>query len=170
MKRYACLSALILVIAMLLCSCKNEKKTCEELLVAGLEYGIDGYRDNGYFYLKSADESSALFLTEKKKKILYGERFFDTISSLKDFAIYTSASTPYEISIFECYSSADAYEAVLACYERADDIKVAMRFGKWEEASKGIFITIYKKYVILAFTDSPQRSEETAEAIISALN
>ncbi|MBO7303150.1 MAG: hypothetical protein J6U68_03075 [Clostridia bacterium] len=170
MKRYARISALLLVILMLFCSCKNEKKTCEEILVAGLEYGIDGYADSGYFYLKSADEGSAFFLTEKKMKLLYGERFFDTISSLKDFAIYTFATAPYEISIFECYSSADTYDALEACYERADELKVAMRFGKWEEASKGIAVAVYKKYVILAFTDSPQRSEETVEAIISSLN
>lgn len=170
MKKYTRISVLLLAVIMLLCSCKAEKKTCEELLLAGLEYGIDGYRDNGYFYFKDADEGSTVFLTEKHKKLLYGEKFVDTISSLKDFAIYTSTMSPYEISIFECYSSADVYDAMNACYERADEIKVALRFGKWEEASKGILITTYRKYVILAFTDSPQRSEETVATIISALN
>ena len=34
----------------------------------------------------------------------YGKRFKASIDSCEDFAIYFSASDPYEIAIFKCYS------------------------------------------------------------------
>ena len=165
MKRYACLSALILVIAMLLCSCKNEKKTCEELLLTGLDYGIDGYINNGYIFLKNADESSVFFMSQKTKSLIYGQKFIDILDATYDFAIYVSSSRPYEIAIFECYSQNDADEILRMCYERADELKIGLRFTEWESESKSIELQVYKNYVIFCFTDSRERNVGTINEI-----
>ena len=139
-------------------------------MISGLEYGIQGYEESGFLFLKNADEYSAFFLTGAQKNIMYGETFSSVFAELKDFAIYISASTPYEIAVFESYSKNGTYDILRMCYERADTIKVALRFTEWESASQGIAITVYKKYVIFAFTESLDRSEGSIEAIITAFD
>ena len=132
---------------------------------AGLEYGIDGYADNGYIFLKNVDETSVFFMPSKKISSMYGERFQNAIDKTNDFAIYVSASTPYEIAIFECYSQNDIDLITRMCYERADEIKIALRYGEWISKSQAIEIEIYKKYVIFIFTDSLERNLATIEEI-----
>ena len=161
--------ALLLAFLLCFCSCQKEKKTCEELLLAGLDYGIDGYIDNGYIFLKSADEASTFFMSEKTKSLMYGQKFKDTLNATCDFAIYISSRTPYEIAIFECYSQNDVDEILRMCYERADEIKIGMRFSEWEGASKAIEIQAYKKYVIFSFTDSEERNAGTIEEMKAIL-
>ena len=156
---------MLLAIIFLFSSCKKEKMTCEELLSAGLEYGINGYSESGYIFLKNADRSSVFFMSEKNKSVMYGEKFNDTLNSTKDFAIYVSASSPYEIAVFECYSRNDTDEILRMCYERVDEIKIALRFGEWEMSSKAIELQVYKKYVIFAFTESQERNEGVIEEI-----
>ena len=53
--------ALLLALIFILCSCQKQKKSCEELLRIGLEYGIDGYQDTGYVFLKSASKFTKVF-------------------------------------------------------------------------------------------------------------
>ena len=127
-----------------------------------IEYGIEGYANNGMVFLKNADEGDAFYISEKIKKTMYGERFVEDLDKTEDFAIYVSASNPYEIAIFKCYSRNDTEDILQMCYERADEIKVALRFGKWEEATKGILIRGYKNYVVFLFTDSADRNEDIA--------
>ena len=165
------IAIIVLLLAMLfLSSCQREWLSCEELLVKGLEYGIEGYSQNGYVFLKNVDESSAFFMTDKMKSVMYGDKFRYELDATKDFAIYISASSPYEVAVFECYSKNDANEILRMCYERADEIKVGLRFSKWESQSKAIEVQTYKRYVIFAFTDSHERNEKTIDAIISRLN
>ena len=166
------ISAFILLLAFLLifCSCEKETRTCEELLLAGLEYGIDSYSNNGYIFLKNADEESAFFMSEDVKTIMYGKRFKDALNETCDFAIYISAKVPYEIAIFECYSSNDADEILQMCYERADEIKVGLRYSEWENATKAIEAVIYRKYVIFAFADSQTRNSGIIEEIKGLLD
>ena len=170
MRKQISIISLLLAMLLLFCSCKKEKATCEELVLEGLEYGIEGYSENGYIFLKSADESSAFFMTERTKRILYGERFSYELDAAKDFAIYISASSPYEVAVFECYSKNDANEILRMCYERTDEIKVGLRFSKWESQSKFIALQTYGRYVIFAFTDSYERNRETVDKIISLLH
>ena len=54
--------------------------------------------------------------------------------------------------------------------ERADEIKIGLRFGKWEIMSRFIEIQVYQKYVIFAFTESQERNEGVIEEIKSLLN
>ena len=126
------------------------------------EYGIENYADNGKVFLKKADEGDTFFISEKIKRTMYGERFLEAIKKTEDFAIYVSASNPYEIAVFKCYSKNDTEDILQMCYERADEIKVALRFGKWEEATKGILIRGYKNYVVFLFTDSSERNDDIA--------
>ena len=165
-----CIALMLLVANFLLCSCQKEKKPCEELLKSGLEYGIDGYTHNGYVFLKNADNSSVFFMSEKTKSIMYGEKFKNALDMTADFAIYVSASNRYEMAIFECYSKNDMDEILRMCYERADEIKVGLRFSEWENASRDISVEVYKKYVIFVFTESTDRNEGTIEAIKSCLD
>jgi hypothetical protein len=160
----------LLALFIFLSSCGKEKKTCEELLIAGLEYGISEYNNNGYIFLKNADEESTFYISPKDKVVMYGEKFQDDLTSTYDFAIYTSATSPYEIAIFECLSRNDADEILRMCYERADEIKVALRFTEWESRSSAIMVEVYKKYVIFSFTESQERNEGVIEAIKSCLN
>lgn len=159
----------LLALFIFLSSCEKEKKTCEELLIAGLEYGISEYNNNGYIFLKNADEESTFYISPKDKVVMYGEKFQDDLASTYDFAIYTSATSPYEIAIFECLSRNDADEILRMCYERADELKVGLRFSEWERASKGIEIQIYKKHTIFCFTDSQERNEGVIDEIKSLL-
>lgn len=170
MKKIIRIVTLLLALVFLLTSCKKEKKTCGELLSAGLDYGINGYENSGYIYLKSADENSVLFMNEKMRIDMYGKKFAEVLSGLCDFAIYTSASSPYEIAVFECYSKNDTDEILRMCYERADKLKVGLKYTEWESASKWISVSVYKKYIIFAFTDSAERSEGAAERIIKLID
>lgn len=153
---------ILLVVLCVFCSCKKSLANCEELLMFSVEYGIENYADNGKVFLKSAEEGDAFFISHKIKKIMYGERFVDALDKTEDFAIYVSASTPYEIAIFKCYSRNDTEKLLQMCYERADELKVALRFGKWESATKDILIRGYKNYVVFLFTDSADRNEDIA--------
>ena len=56
MKKHIQIFILLLALLLLFCSCQKEKKTCEELLRVGLEYGINGYADNGYVFLKNVEK------------------------------------------------------------------------------------------------------------------
>lgn len=161
---------LLLTAIALLTSCQKEKISCEELLEVGLEYGIDGYADNGYLFLKTDDEASTFFMTEKTKEIMYGQRFIDPLNATKDFAIYISSLSPYEIAIFECHSKNDTDMLLRMCYERSDELKIGLRFTEWGNASKAISIEVYEKYVIFVFTDSYYRNEGTVEEIKKLLN
>jgi hypothetical protein len=73
------------------------------------------------------------------------------------------------MAIFECYSRNDTDILLQMCYERADVLKVGLRFSEWENASKLIDIQVYKNYVIFVFTDSESRNEGTIESIKSLL-
>lgn len=170
MKKEIQIFSLLLALIFLLCSCQKEKIYCEELLTVGLEYGIDNYSDNGYVFLKSADMSSVFFMSEKIKDSMYGEKFKSTLAATADFAIYVSASNCYELAVFECYSKNDIDEILRMCYERADEIKIALRFTEWELQSKGIIVEVYKKYVIFAFTESQEVNEGVIEVIKQLLN
>lgn len=170
MKKEIRIFCLLLTFIFLLCSCQKEKVYCEELLTVGLEYGINDYNDNGYVFLKSADNSSVFFMSEKTKSSMYGENFKSALEATADFAIYISASNCYELAIFECYSKNDIDEILRMCYERADEIKVALRFTEWEGRSSVITVEAYKKYVIFSFTESQERNEDVIEAIKSCLN
>ena len=170
MKNKIRIFSLLLALIFLLCSCQKEKVYCEELLTVGLEYGINNYNDNGYVFLKSADNSSVFFMPEKTKSSMYGEKFKSALEVTADFAIYVSASNCYELAIFECYSKNDIDEILRMCYERADEIKVALRFTEWESRSSAIMVEVYKKYVIFSFTESQERNEGVIEAIKSYLN
>lgn len=162
--------SLLLAILLLFCACQKENATCEELLLAGLEYGIEGYSENGYIFFKSAEKSSAFFMTEKTKNIMYGEKFCYELNAVKDFAIYISASSPYEVAVFECYSKNDANEILRMCYERTDEIKIGLKFSRWESQSKFIALQTHGRYVIFAFTDSYERNLGTVDKIISLLH
>lgn len=161
---------ILLAVLLALCSCNSESVDCEELLIYSLDYGIDGYRDNGSIFLKSAEEGSAFFISEKTKKLIYGEGFFDYLEGCEDYAIYTAASNPYEIAIFKCFSRNDTNNILRMCYERADEIKVALRFGRWEGASKDILISECENYIIFLFTDSAQRNENVANGIAKMIS
>ena len=158
MRRFVC-ALQLLVLVFLLCSCDSREKSCEELLTVGVEYGIENYRDNGYIYLKEADEDKIFFFSEKNKKTVYGERFLEIIDKTEDFAIYFSASTPYEIAVFKSASRNLNNELIKMFYERADEKKIGLRFTKWERASENIIISAYGKYVFFIFTDSEDRNE-----------
>ena len=165
MKKHIQIFILLLALLVIFCSCQKEKKTCEELLLAGLDYGIDGYINNGYIFLKNADESSVFFMSQKTKSVIYGQKFIDILDATYDFAIYVSSSRPYEIAIFECYSQNDADEILRMCYERADELKIGLRFTEWESESKSIELQVYKNYVIFCFTDSRERNVGTINEI-----
>ena len=158
--RFLKILVVLLAVTILFCSCKKENVSCEELLAYSLEYGIDGYKDNGSIFLKNAQEGESFFISDKLKKTTYGERFFEALERCEDYAVYVSASTPYEIAIFKCFSRNDTDDILRMCYERADELKVGLRFGKWDEASKNILICEYKNYVVFSFTDSAERNED----------
>ena len=136
-------------------------------MYAGLEYGIDKYSQNGYIFLKNADENSIFFMPKKTKDIMYSQKFESAIDSTKDFSIYVSASTPYEIAIFECYSRNDTDEILRMCYERADEKKIALRFREMERVE--IEIEVYKNYVIFVFTESSEKNVGTIDILKSLL-
>ncbi len=163
--RFFKVTAVLLVIIFLFCSCQKESVSCENLLIFSLDYGIDGYEDNGSIFLKNACEGDAFFISDKIKETMYGERFKDALDGCEDYAIYVSASTPYEIAIFKCYSRNDTEDLFRMCYERADELKVGLRYGKWDEASKNILVCGYKNYVIFLFTDTADRNEDISLGI-----
>lgn len=170
MKKQMKIFALLLAFVFLLCSCQKENRSCEELLQICLEYGVDGYQSTGYVFLKSADESDVFYLSEKTKHSMYGEKFDGALERTKDFAIYVSASGRYEIAIFECYSRNDTDEILKMCYERADEIKIGLRFTEWQGIAEAIEIQVYKKHVIFALTDSAQRNEGVIDEVRACLS
>ena len=165
MKKHVLIFILLLAALLLFCSCQKEKKTCEELLLVGLDYGIDGYADDGYIFLKNVDEASVFFMPEKTRTLMYGQKFSAALKATCDFAIYVSSSKPYEVAVFECYSQNDADEVLRMCYERADELKIGLRFTEWDIATKAIELQVYKNYVIFCFTDSNERNMRTIEEI-----
>ena len=169
MKKNRTLFLLILALFLVFSSCENEKKSCEELLLIAAEYGIDNYSENGYMFLKSADESSSFYMSEMQKRTLYSERFLTALNGVKDYACFLSSADPYEIAIFECYSRDETDEILKMCYERADVLKVGLRFTKWEEASKWINLFTYRKYVIFIFTESAELNDAIEDILIKSL-
>ena len=163
MKKYRALFLLLLVSLLVLSSCKNEKKSCEELLLIAAEYGIDNYGENGYLFLNSAEENSSFYFSRSKKISLYGERYLQCLDEIKDYACFLSSADPYEIAVFECFSRDQTDEIIKMCYERSDLLKVGLRYTKWETASKGITVFAYKKYVVLLFTESEEMNRAVEE-------
>ena len=161
---------MLLAFLSLFCSCQKSAVDCEELLSFSVGYGIEDYENNGTVFLKKAEEGDAFFISDKTKITMYGKRFFETLNETEDFAIYVSASSPYEIAIFKCYSRNDTEDVLQMCYERADELKVALRFGKWENATEGILIRGYKNYIVFLFTDSKERNENIAYNIENMLS
>ena len=161
---------ILLAVLCCFCSCNDSDADCEELLTFCVKYGIENYQDNGTVFLKYAEEGDVFFASEKIKETMYGKRFLEDLEKTEDFAVYVSASAPYEIAVFKCYSKNDTEDVLQMCYERADELKVALRFGQWEEASRGILIRIYGRYVLFLFTDSADRNESIACDIENLLN
>lgn len=162
------LICLVIICALLLFSCGSKKKTvnCEELLIRGIEYCISGYRDNGYLFLKGSSKEDSFYMPESLKRTLYGERHLKALEECKDYAVYLSASTPYELAVFECYSRDGAEEILQMCYERADTLKVGLRFTEWERASKGIYVFLSKRRVFFLFCESFELSESAVEELL----
>ena len=153
---------MLLAVSCFFCSCEKKALSCEELLMFCVEYGIENYSDNGTVFFKEAEEGDAFFISDKIKERMYGERFLEALDGTEDFAIYVSASTPYEIALFKCYSRNDTENILRMCYERADELKVALRFGKWEKATQGILIRGYKNHVVFLFTETQELNEDIA--------
>ena len=168
MRRFVCALTLLAFI-FLLCSCDSREKSCEELLTVGVEYGIENYRDNGYVFLKKAEQGELFFFSEKNKKTVYGERFLEVVDKSEDFAIYFSASAPYEIAVFKSDSRNLNSELIKMLYERADEKKIALRFTEWERGGRDIKISAYGKYVLFIFTDSKERNEGVEQELYRML-
>lgn len=162
--------ALIIAFFLAFSSCARNEKSCEELLTVALEYGIENYGENGYFFFKSASAGESFFLSETKREKIYGARFVEALNGTADYAIYFAASAPYEIAIFKCHSRNDLDEIVKMCYERLDTKRVGLRFGRWESASREILVSVKGRYVFFIFTDCAERSYGVEEALIAALN
>jgi hypothetical protein len=120
-------------------------------LIAYSGIDIDG---NGEIYLCGAQEGDIGYASRDLLVTLYGEKnveeYFTVIS---DYAIYISAREPGEIAIFECFSRSDTDLVAAMCFERSDELKVALRGGKDEE----IQVKVYSRFVILCFTESSEK-------------
>ena len=93
----------------------------------------------------------------------------EVVDKSEDFAIYFSASAPYEIAVFKSDSRNLNSELIKMLYERADEKKIALRFTEWERGSRDIKISAYGKYVLFIFTDSNERNEGVEQEIYRML-
>lgn len=151
--------ALALVFCILfLCGCAEDEPDAYSLLV-DLMLGVNEEPgNNGYLYSSKASEGDVEYLPGDILVTLYGEKYLDSWSEMvEECAIFLSARDVCEIAVFKCYSRSDTALVTTMLFERADELKVALRHTEWEEQSGEISIEINGKYLLFALT---HRSEE----------
>lgn len=151
--------ALIITVGLLilLAGCSEKNIGCEELLVKLVSLTED--KDCGYFYFGLSAEDEAGYISEEEKAALYGERSVkECFPVLEDYGIFTLCAGVGEIGVFKCYSYSDTDRIANMCFERRDDIKVALRGSEWEKKTEKIRVEIHGKYVLFSFTDLPDKT------------
>lgn len=143
------LSFLLIFCMLFLYSCGERHARAEDILAKILEG--ESQLPFGNVYLMSADEGDVEYLSERMKKVLYGD--IDTgevFPLIKDYAIYISSfEAPSEIAVFCCYSKSDVDAVVKMCLGRADIIKAYMSHtAELDKVSvkvmeKGSFVSMY---------------------------
>ncbi len=151
------LSIFLLVLCLALSSCSSANASCVDILSGLIDLGSEEARKNGQVFLLSAEEGEAEYFSVQNQALMYGEEAVEhCFLKIEDYAIFTSSHTPEEIAVFKCYSVSDTDEIAKMCLDRADSIKVSLRGSVWQEKSEKIRVTIYRRFVVFAFTDQPE--------------
>lgn len=158
----------LMMLAIMLTSCASgRKETCSGLLSGLLAVSVEEPLKNGQIYRLGAEEGSIEYLSDDMKRAMYGDKALEHyFSRIEDCAIYLSVRAPEELAVFKCYSCSDTDIIVRMCLERADSLKVALRDTQWREKSESIRVTVHRHFVVLSFTDAPDKVEERFKALV----
>ena len=161
------LSIFLLVLCLALSSCSSKNASCVDILSGLIDLGSEEARKNGQMFLLSAEEGQIEYFSAQNQVLMYGKEAAEhCFSKIEDCAIFTSSHTPEEIAVFKCYSASDTDEIAKMCLSRSDDIKIALRGSVWQEKSEKIRVTIYRRFVVFAFTDQPEAIESRVRGFV----
>ena len=161
------LSIFLLVLCLALSSCSSKSASCSDILSGLIDLGSEEAKRNGQVFLLSAEEGRIEYFSEENRALMYGaEAVEHCFSKIEDCAVFTSSHTPEEIAVFKCYSASDTDKIAKMCLSRADNIKIALRGSAWQEKSEKIRVTIYRRFVVFAFTDQPEIIESRVRRLV----
>lgn len=159
--------ALYLCVAMTLffCSCgscQSDRSTSTlDILCELLAYSGEDTDGNGIIYSSDSEEGETGFFTRDTAISMYGEkRVNECFKLIEEFAVFTATRELGEVAVFRCYSSSDTDLISAMFMERADDIKVSLRNGKYEEKSSNIRVQIKGHYVLFSFVNNNDKLVE----------
>ena len=155
MKRAVRSLLLVLVSALLLFSCAQSKKGCQEIFSEN--YGKSEL-SAGRLYLLKAKEWEDAYLSSELFSSLYATPYYEDASiemaCLEDCAVYLSSSLDSfcEIGIFLCYSNTDTERIAKMCHRRISLVSSLKQADA--EALKNARVEIKGHYVIYSLIAS----------------
>lgn len=157
----------LLILSVLLCSCKGGEISADSVLNRMLALGGEGMEDSGVLFSSSAEENTIGYMSDENKRTMYSEKArSDCFLKIEQFAIFVSAHGVCEIAVFKCYSASDTDTIIEMCAERADTVKVALRGSVWEEKSKNVRIAVSGRWVAFVLCDEAEKAEECFNRLV----
>ena len=157
----------LLILSVLLCSCKGKDLSADSVLNRMLAFSGEGMEESGVLFSSSAEENTLGYMSDENKRIMYSEKAgSDCFPKIEQFAIFVSAHGVCELAVFKCYSASDTDAIIEMCAERAGTIKVALRGSIWEEKSKNARIAVSSRWVAFVLCDDSEKAEECFNKIV----
>ena len=115
----------------------------------GAAAAANGHADDGHTNDGHADDELLA--------VLYGEGSLPCeFEVINDYAIRLSGfAAPYELAVFCCVSSKDAYDVAQMCLRRAEALRISGRETPWESITEGARVCLWGRYVLMAVGDDP---------------
>ena len=141
--------------------------SCSLLLSRLIAVGVDNGYAYGQIYLAEAQEDSVGYLSAKTTDVLYGGGAFEEyFSLLEDYAIFISQRIPGEIAVFKCYTRSDTQKIAEMCLQRADEIKIALRYGEYTDKAMEIEVYVIKRFVIMSFVEDQRQIKKELKQLL----
>ena len=153
MKRFFVFIISLIFFCMCLLSCKTESTSAEEMLssIMAKSKGLPA----GEIYFKGASEGEKGYFSPSLCASMYGEKAYDMLAFVEDYAIYmSSVQAPYEIAVFECFSSTDAEKIGTLCLERAEILRVLLGKTEWRALVDSASVNVSGRTVIMTVTEN----------------
>ncbi len=148
-----------------LAACKRQELGAEDILYELKAECAE--LPQGRVYLSGAEEGEDSFLSPSLIRSLYGEEGEENLARTEEYAIYLSSfAAPYEIAVFQCYSSQDADRIVALCLSRSDEIRVGLRETTYEKLSDCVRIVSKGRYVVMMITEESETLQQKALRLI----
>ena len=111
----------------------------------------------GQVYRMEAAPGEAEYAEDELLSVLYGNGSLPSeFEVINDFSIRLCGfAEPYELAVFRCVSTRDAYDVAQMCLRRADRIQISCRETPYSALVDNARVCILGKYVLMAICDDP---------------